>query len=516
MVSLVKMPLFLILAGLIAAFILPVLARWKREWCATYVIIISAALFCFSLYLFGHVLDGETLTCYVGGWAPPWGIEISIDALSGFMIVLITGLYFLIALFSRKALNKEMLYGARGWFYVEFLLCLVAMLGLVITKDIFNMYVFIEVVGFSAVALVVSKGERISIEASLKYLLLATIGSGFILFGIGFIYMITGHLNMYHAGQVLMEQAEHYPYILWAAMSFFVVGFGIKSALFPLHLWLPDAHSSAPSPSSAVLSSLVVKVYIVALFKLLFIVFGYDYFMESSIRYLIMILAAGAMLGGSLFAFVQLELKRRLAYSTVAQIGYIYLGIALATPMSIAAAFLHIAVHALMKTCLFLSAGAIYYQTGKKKVTQLSGLGVEMPLTSVAMTVAAFSMVGIPLTGGFISKLGLAWGSIDAELPYFIILIVISGLLNAMYYFPILWQTYFVQPGSRQHVQNDHNHEEHHQDNHHEEGPPVVWDKIPLSMQIPIAATALGIVILGIAGVFMFDYMQGIIDIYLR
>lgn len=458
-------------------------------------------------------MSGEALKYNVGDWPPPWGIQIAIEPLSAMMIVLITGLFILISFYSYGSLRKEMKEEARGWYYVEFLLCMVAMLGLVITQDLFNMYVFIEVVGMSAVALVVSKGERIAAEAGLKYLILATLGSGFILFGIGFIYMTTGHLNMAFAGQVLVENAQHYPYLLWAGMSFFVVGFGIKSALFPLHLWLPDAHSSAPTPSSAILSSLVVKVYIVALFKVFYVVFGSALYQESSIRYLILILGASAMLGGSLFAFVQLELKRRLAYSTVAQIGYIYLGIGLGSPVAITAAFLHLIVHAFMKTTLFLCAGAIYYQTGKKKVTQLAGLGAKMPLTAAAMTIASFSMVGIPLTGGFISKFRLAEGSIEAGYPYFIILIVISGLLNAMYYFPILWQMYFVSPGG----QHEDNHGQDHDTIHHgnDEGTKVQWDQIPLSMKIPIAVTAIAIIVLGVTGISLFDYLQQIVVYYL-
>lgn len=508
-----KWPLILILAGLIPTFAMPVFARWKRDYCAPYAILITGVLFSISLYLFGRVLNGEVVRLYVGNWEAPWGIEIVIEPLSGMMTVLITGLYLLIAVYSYRAVQKEITEEARGWFYVEFLLCLVAMLGLVITHDLFNMYVFIEVVGISACALVVSKGDRIAAEASLKYLILATIGSGFVLFGIGLIYMTTGHLNMIFANKVLAQNAGQYPYLLWAAMSFFVVGFGIKSALFPLHLWLPDAHSSAPSPSSAILSALVVKVYIVALFKIFFIVFGLQLYQGSSIRYLILILASAAMLGGSLFAFVQLELKRRLAYSTVAQIGYIYLGIGLGTPWAITAAFFHLIVHALMKTCLFLCAGAIYYQTGKKKVTQLAGLGSKMPLTTVAFTIASFSMVGIPLTGGFVSKFLLARGSIEAEYPYFIILIVLSGLLNAMYYFPIIWQAYFSAPGSHTESNGDNDHD-HHEENYEAEA--FKWDRIPLSMKMPIAVTALGIIVLGVGGNFAFDYLQRIIVYFIK
>ncbi|NMD33037.1 MAG: monovalent cation/H+ antiporter subunit D family protein [Firmicutes bacterium] len=488
------MPLYLILGGLIPSFAMPVLARWKKELCAPLTVLVCGGLFALSLYFGGQLISGgEAIYQAVADWEPPWGIEIAIEPVSVLMAVLITGLYLLIALYSCRALQKEINEESLGWYYVEFLLCMTAMLGLVITHDIFNMYVFIEVVGISACALVVSKGDRTSTEASLKYLLLATIGSGFILLAIGMLYMITGHLNMRFAGMVLAETAGQYPYVVWIMMTLFVVGFGIKSALFPLHLWLPDAHASAPSPSSAVLSSLVVKVYIIALFKLFFIVFGNDFYQQSSVRYLLLILGGAAMLFGSFFAFVQLDLKRRLAYSTVAQLGYIYLGLGLGTSWAIVAAFYHLVVHALMKTCLFLCAGAIDYQTGQRKVTRLQNIGFKMPLTAASFTVAALSMVGLPLTGGFISKYLLAVESMSASYPYFIALIVLSGLLNAAYYFPIIWQFYFVnadQPYEKRTFQRD---------------------KIPFSMQLPIVITAAGIVVLGTAGVMAYDYLQQIV-----
>jgi multicomponent Na+:H+ antiporter subunit D len=491
---LAKVPLYLILGGLIPSFAMPVLARWKKEACAPLAVIVCGSLFALALYLSGGMV-GKLQPIYqaVADWSPPWGIEIAIEPVSALMAVLITGLYLLIALFSCRSLKKEISVDSIGWYYVEFLLCMTAMLGLVITHDIFNMYVFIEVVGISAVALVVSKGDRYSTEASLKYLILATIGSGFVLLAIGMLYMITGHLNMRFAGEVFAQNAGQYPYMIWVMMTLFVVGFGIKSALFPLHLWLPDAHASAPSPSSAILSGLVVKVYIIALFKLFFIVFGNEFYQQSNIRILLLILGGAAMLFGSFFAFVQLDLKRRLAYSTVAQLGYIYLGLGLATPWAIVAAFYHLVVHALMKTCLFLCAGAISYQTGRKKVTGLQNIGYTMPLTAASFTVAAFSMVGLPLTGGFISKYLLAVESMGAHYPYFIALLVLSGLLNAAYYFPIIWQFYFVNekdPPERRVLQKD---------------------KIPFTMQLPIVVTAAGIIVLGTAGVAAYGYLQQIV-----
>jgi multicomponent Na+:H+ antiporter subunit D len=255
-----------------------------------------------------------------------------------------------------------------------------------------------------------------------------------------------------------------------------------------LHLWLPDAHSSAPSPSSAVLSALVVKVYIIAFLKILFIAFGLEIFHETFIRHLILVLSVIAMLSGSFFAFVQIELKRRLAYSTVAQVGYIFLGIGLGTPWGLAAGLLHIIVHAFMKSCLFLCAGAIYYQTGIKHVNEFSGMGYKMPITMGAFTIASFSMVGIPMFGGFISKYGLALGSLEADLPILVLVIILSGLLNATYYFPIIGQAYFSQDSP----------EDHNEKREHRETKTFQRDQIPLSMMVPIVIFALGIIYLGV------------------
>ena len=213
-----KLPLMLILAGLIPAFSLPIVARWKRDFCAPYAIAISVATFTISCYLFIHALRNGPWHHYAGGWEPPWGIEIAIEPLSGLMIVLITGLIVLISLYSYGSLRKEMNPEARGWYYVEFILCLTAMLGLVVTRDLFNTYVFIEVVGISAVALVISKGERLALEAGLKYLILATLASGFLMFGIGFTYMTTGHLNLALPGRYWRRMPPATP--TYAAMSF--------------------------------------------------------------------------------------------------------------------------------------------------------------------------------------------------------------------------------------------------------------------------------------------------------
>jgi multicomponent Na+:H+ antiporter subunit D len=483
-----KLPFLCVIGTLVASFCMPVLARWKKEFCAPLATLVSGSVFITSIFIARHVMQGNIIRYGVSEWSPPWGIEIVVDPITSLMISLLSGVCFLICIYSFAAIKHELQRIVTGWYYAAYLLCMAGMIGLVISNDVFNMYVFIEVTGISAVALVASKGTRQATEAALKYLLLATIGSGFILFGIGFIYMITGNLNITFIAQELDPVKGNYPFLIWTAISFLTVGFGVKSAFFPLHLWLPDAHSSAPSPSSAVLSALVVKVYIIAFMKILFIAFGLEIFHETFIRHLILVLAVIAMMAGSFFAFVQIELKRRLAYSTVAQVGYIYLGIGLGTPWGLAAGLLHILVHAFMKTCLFLCAGAIYYQTGKKKVNEFTGMGYKMPITMGAFTIAAFSMVGIPLFGGFISKYGLALGSLEANLPVLILVIIISGLLNATYYFPIIGQAYFSQEG----------HSTDHAEGGHHEPKKFQRDQIPLSMLVPIVIFALGIIYLGI------------------
>lgn len=471
-----KIPVIIIILSLIFAFLTPILARWKRKYCGPLVVFVSGTDFLLSLVLAYTVINTGGFPVYMGGWKPPWGIELFIGPLAVLMMCIISGFCFLIALYSLGSLDREVLPEKVGWYYTAYLLLMVGMMGMMMTHDIFNLYVMLEIVGIATCALVIAKGNKEATEASLKYLLLATIGSGFIIFATGFLYAITGHLNMDFVSRELFAVKDTFPFLVWTAMGFFLVGYGLKSALFPLHLWLPDAHSSAPFPSSALLSGLVVKVYIVSLFKLFYKVFGMEILDSSHIASLIVVLASAAIIGGSIFAFTQKDLKRRLAYSTVSQVGYIFLGFGLGTPWGVKAALLHIIVHAFMKVCLFLSAGNIYFGTGKRDVTLFSGLSRVMPLTMASFTAACLSMVGIPAFGGFISKYALARGSLEAGSSFFVVLIVISGLLNAMYFFPIIWQSYFTGSPSQ----------------------PVVRDNVSPLLLAPVVFLACGILYLGL------------------
>ncbi len=471
-------PAALVLLLLMTAFLMPFIAHFWRFLCGPVALIVMAFVFFISMSFAITFSDGGGLSYSVMDWSFPWGIEVTVDAFSAYMMTIFSGISLFILFYSIPSLKKEVTLQAKGWYYTVYLLLVASMFGMVMTNDLFNMYVFIEVTGICACALVIAKDSKEATEAAFKYLLLATIGSGFILFGIGLLYAISGHLNITYVVMELEGSVGQYPHLVWTVLSFFLVGFGIKAALFPFHIWLPDAHSSAPAPSSAALSALVVKVYIIALIKFYYIIFGARLIDYSYIRHIILILAAAAIVGGSIFAYVQLDLKRRLAYSSVAQIGYIFLGIGLGSPLAMTAALLHILNHAVMKSCLFLTAGAIYYQTGKKSVNQLAGIGYKMPVTIAAFTVAAFSMIGIPVFAGFISKWYLALGSVEAGAPIFIVLIVLSGLLNAMYFLPVIWQAYY--------------------DIGEEEEPVFEMDKVPFPMLATISALALSTIFLGL------------------
>lgn len=243
--------------------------------------------------------------------------------------------------------------------------------------------------------------------------------------------------------EALSVTATHYPLNVLTAISFMFIGFAIKAALFPLHVWLPEAHSNAPTASSALLSGLVVKVYIIGFMRVMYLAIGMDVFQLLPMRQIFLVLATLAILIGSVLAMVQDNLKRMLAYSTVAQVGYIFLGFGLLSPRAIEGSILHILNHALTKALLFLVAGTIIKQTGTNKISELKGMGLRMPWTFGALTIGVLSMVGIPGLAGFVSKLYLALGALDIGLIPFAVLMLISSLLNATYYLPIVINAFF-------------------------------------------------------------------------
>jgi len=403
--------------------------------------------------------------------------------------LLITGIGLLTTLYSKKYIVHEVKPHKIGYYYSLVMLLLAGLIGICLTGDCFNFYVFLEVASISSYALVAISGKGQSLEAAFKYMLIGAFGSILVVFGIALLFSATGTLNMAYAAQQISKivnapagsSLAHFQHLIYASLGLFVIGFSIKAAFFPVHAWLADAHPVAPSSISALLSGLVVKATgVFLLIRFLFGIFGaHKAFYGQLLSPIFLVVAAMTTIGGSLFAIAQNDLKRMLAYSTVAQMGYILMGIGLFTATGLEGSILHMFNHALVKSLLFLSAGAIIYKTGVRDISQMSRMGYRMPLTMACFTLGALSMVGIPPLTGFMSKWALAEAAMKAGLPILVVVLLVSSLLNAVYYFRVVGIAFF---GSSQH--------EGHQ--------AVTRTEAPWEMAVPLVVLACALIFFGL------------------
>lgn len=440
-----NLPVFVVIVPLFIAFILPTFAR-RMRLVEGLVILVGVLGFAGAVYLASLVLaqKGIPMSYQLGGWPAPWGIELKVGNLAALFLLVVTGVSLPVSLFAKGNLTNEVGGKERvARFYVLYLLLGGALAGMAVTNDLFNVFVLVEVVTLSCCGLVSSRNHPQAAEATFKYLILATLGSSLVLGGIGFIYMITGHLNMEFAARELSLVWQNSPHVVWMALCFILVGFGVKSAIFPLHVWLPDAHSTAPSPASAVLSGLAVKGYLICLLKFLYNVFGVTLMQEFAVHRILVLAGAIAIIAGSILALTQNELKRRLAYSTVAQVGYIVLGFGLLNKTGLAGALFYLASHAAIKSTLFLAAGSMLAATGKKNINALAGIGKKMPITMAAFTIASLGLIGLPLFSGFIGKWHLLLGSMETGNILPTIVIIAGSVLCAAYLLPVIRVAYF-------------------------------------------------------------------------
>ncbi len=437
------LPIIMVLLGIFLSFILPVVNLWRRRWSEIISLTAMAVMFATGLFLLWRIEHNGPFKYAVGEWPPPWGIEFNVDYLGVYMMIVISGIGFLALLYATKDLPHELSDNSLQLFYPLYMLLMASMIGMGLTNDLFNLFVLLEITLLSSVTIICVKQNRETIEASLKYLILNAMGSAALLMGIAITYLITGHLNMDFISEQLSMNYSEYNTVIIAVVALFLVGFGVKSALFPMHVWLPDAHGSAPSPSSAILSGLVIKIYAVALARVYFLVIPEAVLQEIPITNIMTWLAAAGMIVGSMFAIVQEDIKKMLAYSSVAQIGYVFLGVGLLTITGFQGGIIHILNHAIIKAMLFLIAGAIIYSTGIRQIADMNGLGIRFPWLMLSFTIGAFAMIGIPGTNGFISKWYLALGALDAGKPGFVLVILISSLLNGVYYLPIVINGFF-------------------------------------------------------------------------
>ena len=467
-------PILVVILPLITAFLIPLIGWWRKKYCLYISILSILSVFIISIYLLNSVMASGVVCYDLGGWEPPYGIEYVVDLLSIFMIILIAFISLVIAIYSKKSVEKELSDNIVA-FYTLFMLLIAGLLGIVITGDLFNLYVFLEISSLTAYALIAVGEKRDALLASFNYLIIGTIAACFILLGIGFLYMVTGSLNIADLSAKLPEAYSLYPRVVLAAMIFFIVGLSIKMALFPLHTWLPNAYTHAPSVVSALIAALMTKVGAYMMIRIMFTVFGIHFVTEViPVTSILSWVAAIAIIVGSINAIAQTDIKRMLAYSSVSQIGYIVLGIGLANSIGLTGGILHIINHAFMKGCLFLAVGAVIYQTGIRDIRDFQGIGKKMPYTMAAFSIAALSMVGVPPLCGFFSKWFLALGSIESGKWIFAVIILLSSLLNAGYFFRVLEKVWFG------------------------ESPHEGVDEAPKSMLVPILILAAGCILLGI------------------
>ena len=436
------LPIFPVLFPLFVAILIPLVARKKNQIPWALCVGATGISFISSVLLLKKVFTLGPLSYWLGNWEPPWGIEYSIDVFSGFVLVVVSFMAFLISVYSRQSIQKEIPERKISFFYAVFMLLVAGLLGMVATGDLFNLYVFLEISAISSYVLIACGRQREALMASYNYLILGTIGATFILLGMGYLYMNTGTLNMADLNQRL-PPVFHSKVVL-TGFAFLTVGLSIKVALFPFHFWLPNAYTYAPSVVSAFLAATATKVSAYALIRIMFNVFTVDFNQNVvPISEIFLVLSAAAMIVGPLLAIGQTDIRRMLAYSSVGQIGYIIMGVALINPTAMVGSILHIMNHALMKGTLFLVVGVLIYQANIIHIEDLKGMGKRMPFTMAALTIAALSMVGIPLTVGFVSKWYLALGGLEAGRWFVVPVILTSSLLTAVYFWRVLETVYF-------------------------------------------------------------------------
>jgi multicomponent Na+:H+ antiporter subunit D len=430
-----------LLGGLVAAL----LRRGVLAFGVT--LVVSWIMPVISVLMLHQVTSTGPISYALGGWPPPWGIEYRVDVLNGFVLVLISVIGAVIIPFARRSIAFEVGERRSAWFYCMYLMCLTGLLGVTITGDAFNAFVFLEISSLSTYVLIALGSDRRALVAAFRYLIMGTIGATFYVIGVGFLYLMTGSLNMVDVAGRLAGADPEQVRAMVAGLAFLTVGISLKLALFPLHSWLPGAYAYAPSWATVFLSATATKVAVYLLVRFLFSIFGIALdFRALPIVDILLGLSIAAMFIASIIAVYQSDLKRMLAYSSLAQIGYITLGIGIANQAGLTGGLVHMVNHAIMKAALFLALGAVFYRVGTVRLQEIAGIGRKMPLTMAAFVVAGLGIVGTPGTAGFVSKWYLALGALDRGWWLLVFLLVASSLVSVLYIGRVIEMAWFRPP----------------------------------------------------------------------
>ncbi len=433
-------PILQVAIPLIAAPLCSLLPKGRLPW--LFATAVSWLAFAIALALLLQVQKHGPLTYELGSWPAPWGIQYHIDIISAFVLVLVSSVAALTLLASRELVDNEIPKQKHALFYTAFLLCLTGLLGIVATGDAFNVFVFLEISSLSSYALIAMGDNRKALTASYEYLIMGTIGATFILIGIGLLYMQTGTLNMLDL-QVRVHEIDGFRSV-HAAFAFFTVGIFLKLALFPLHHWLPNAYAYAPSMVSIFLAATATKVALFLLYRVFYTIFGFEFsFDVLQLGYILLPLSIISIVISSFTAIFQPGVKRLLAYSSLAQIGYMTLGIALETKAGLIASIVHLFNHAFIKGALFMCMACLLSSMHTTRLTNLAGAAQRMPWTCAAFVVAGLALIGVPLTSGFISKWYLVTAILDKDWWWLAVIVLFTSLLAVIYIWRVIEQMYF-------------------------------------------------------------------------
>ena len=472
-------PALLVIAPLLSAFIISAAGWVNKRLCFPVAVLALAVAVYSSVGLLLRVLDEGVILYRLGGWPPPWGITYSVDHLNGLILVVVSAVALLNLIASRKSISEQFP-EKTGPFYTLYVLMVTGLLGIVVTGDAFNLYVLLEIASLSGYGLL-AMGEDRAPLATLNYVYMGTIGASFYLLGIGYLYIVTGSLNMADIARILPSLYQSKA--VMAAFIISMVGVWLKMAFFPLHAWLPNAYTYAPSAASSLIAPLMTKVMVYVMIRLMLSVFTPEFvFATLAVSQPIVWLAVIAIVVGAILALAERNLKKMLTYIIVAEVGYMVGGAWLGNRVGMTGAILHIVNDALMTLCVFLVVGNIVYKVKGYAFEDLKGLFRKMPFTMGAFVIGAMSIIGVPPTCGFFSKWYLISGAIQAGHYGFVVALLFSSLVNVILFFRV------IEIGYYEPFTNHHGHESHSEP----------MSEAPLTMLIPLLIVAAGLVLVGI------------------
>ncbi len=483
-----QLPIINMIMFLVLALAIPFLRKVSFRLTLILGFVVLGLVTVSSVFILTDVMASGPILYRLGGHERLIGIELEVDLIAALISLFILGLALVIYIYSTGDATEGIEEREYARYYILFFILMFSLFGMVYANDLFNNYVFMEIMSITTCSIISIKRKKDTYTSAFRYVMLNEIGSLSFLFGVALLYMATGFTNITLLQQALSTLWPAYSANVIIALGFMLVGLGIKAAIFPFHIWLPDAHASAPSTSSAILSGIVIKIYLFVMIKVLFKVFGLRILDDLNISAALIAIGSLGMIFGSLFAIAQKDIKRLLGYSSIAQVGYIVLGIGLFSELGLAASVFHIFSHGMMKSALFLSVGIVVFQTKRRKIADFAGLGQQLPLSMGVFGIAALAMIGLPLTSGFISKLTLGVAALDHNQGYLIVIVILSSLLGVIYYLPILVSAFLKripEDAARPHL-----------------------EKVPRPMIAAIVILALAIIVFGVFPNWILDIIE--------